>query len=122
MCVPSSYLKSVSIHALREEGDLSVCAVPPFPCNVSIHALREEGDVKMMRIYLDNSVSIHALREEGDGNGTGTNLYNRAVSIHALREEGDAKWCGGKSPIKRFYPRPPRGGRHSAFSTMHQTF
>ena len=35
------------------------------------------------------------------------------ISIHALREEGDC-WCVGSSAGRcNFYPRPPRGGRHS---------
>ncbi len=37
----------------------------------------------------------------------------RKISIHALREEGD-KSDGGRRPHRQnFYPRPPRGGRHS---------
>ena len=35
------------------------------------------------------------------------------ISIHALREEGD-HWPTSRSrPSMNFYPRPPRGGRHS---------
>ena len=36
--------EEISIHALREEGDMSPCAIR---CDtaISIHALREEGDV-----------------------------------------------------------------------------
>ena len=34
----------ISIHALREEGDLSKYAVISLKSNISIHALREEGD------------------------------------------------------------------------------
>ena len=33
---------------------------------ISIHALREEGDVKKDYYYMLNVISIHALREEGD--------------------------------------------------------
>ena len=34
---------------------------------ISIHALREEGDVyELLCIYIDVMISIHALREEGD--------------------------------------------------------
>ena len=37
------YLQTISIHALREEGDLLLlCSVYFF--KISIHALREEGD------------------------------------------------------------------------------
>ena len=34
----------ISIHALREEGDLVLCAIGVSSENISIHALREEGD------------------------------------------------------------------------------
>ena len=34
--------------------------------NISIHALREEGDVVKIILYLTLEISIHALREEGD--------------------------------------------------------
>ena len=34
---------------------------------ISIHALREEGDVEVVNIHADRKfISIHALREEGD--------------------------------------------------------
>ena len=35
------------------------------------------------------------------------------ISIHALREEGDRYSESGVMPSDDFYPRPPRGGRHS---------
>ena len=33
---------------------------------ISIHALREEGDVEAIKDVLELIISIHALREEGD--------------------------------------------------------
>ena len=58
-------------------------------CGISIHALREEGDIFCFAgAYSVNSISIHALREEGDKIwGMGNVII--AISIHALREEGD---------------------------------
>ena len=78
----------ISIHALREEGDLcrrhnGGCggeflstpsarrATAPWKNNlrigtISIHALREEGDDPHKRIRSACKISIHALREEGD--------------------------------------------------------
>ena len=58
--------KTISIHALREEGDLQAECLDGRNRNISIHALREEGDLReaIMNGYLD--ISIHALREEGD--------------------------------------------------------
>ena len=37
---------SISIHALREEGDLGIVNGVPHDMVISIHALREEGDSK----------------------------------------------------------------------------
>ena len=36
----------ISIHALREEGDVRCCENCTLRCCISIHALREEGDSK----------------------------------------------------------------------------
>ena len=38
----------------------------PLMWSISIHALREEGDEAFMEISLHKTISIHALREEGD--------------------------------------------------------
>ena len=78
----------ISIHALREEGDLRFAfkATPPAlflstpsarratcrggqgrgPGRISIHALREEGDDEAELVLPEGLISIHALREEGD--------------------------------------------------------
>ena len=37
--------KSISIHALREEGDSPVRSLTISGSSISIHALREEGDI-----------------------------------------------------------------------------
>ena len=37
----------------------------------------------------------------------------RPISIHALREEGDVRQGPTRQDTYYFYPRPPRGGRHS---------
>ena len=57
---------------------------------ISIHALREEGDIwKALCWSRPILISIHALREEGDS-GYRLALNRLLISIHALREEGDA--------------------------------
>ena len=101
---------------------------------ISIHALREEGDIIEGSARQVNNISIHALREEGDPWQSGRTAGGREISIHALREEGD-EWVFPletndneflSTPSARratlrfttrpfsylyFYPRPPRGGR-----------
>ena len=58
---------------------------------ISIHALREEGDVEMGISYNAQIISIHALREEGDQAAAIAENRLKYISIHALREEGDWK-------------------------------
>ena len=55
---------------------------------ISIHALREEGDIRSKMESLRRCISIHALREEGDVDRK-IALLRYVISIHALREEGD---------------------------------
>ena len=78
---------------------------------ISIHALREEGDLRSSTTKAPTgTISIHALREEGDRQPRLAAFTNR-ISIHALREEGDAVLPLSCTPGADFYPRPPRGGR-----------
>ena len=65
MSCTSSFFSSISIHALREEGDER--EVKPYERQyISIHALREEGDLLAEIVKPVELISIHALREEGD--------------------------------------------------------
>ncbi len=109
----------------------------PTPCRqptlISIHALREEGDIAQaafngtLKLFLStpsarratvhrqrhgrcDDISIHALREEGDGRRP-SGRSPEPISIHALREEGDESQPGALMDQYHFYPRPPRGGR-----------
>ena len=57
--------------------------------SISIHALREEGDfLSTDRLVILIPISIHALREEGDRFDPSL-AHGFPISIHALREEGD---------------------------------
>ncbi len=56
---------------------------------ISIHALRVEGDKQFdYPVYIDLEISIHALRVEGDPKPIGC-FAPICISIHALRVEGD---------------------------------
>ena len=82
-----------------------------YDISISIHALREEGDLRgEMGNLTPGTISIHALREEGDP-ATNRRPVPTAISIHALREEGDRAAAPCRFPSPYFYPRPPRGGR-----------
>ena len=108
---PLPLVPPISIHALREEGDLTT-DTELRQTVISIHALREEGDRRSHRRgVVDQQISIHALREEGDGSFSqfildldtflSTPSARRATRIAQRKDDlaGD------------FYPRPPRGGR-----------
>ena len=129
----SPLFQQISIHALREEGDVQQGTVCVNLFRISIHALREEGDPEDFYCWYPTPISIHALREEGDPTSAPfercrTNFYPRPprggrlpvsvrtpscqlISIHALREEGDWPQRCRQRSSSYFYPRPPRGGR-----------
>ena len=73
--------------ARRATGQLDKAGVNT---DISIHALREEGDLRRVGEDHPHNISIHALREEGDDGPVGTAVVSDTISIHALREEGDA--------------------------------
>ena len=79
----------ISIHALREEGDVvSVGGFQhPFLFLSTPSARRATGTIT----YLGSTmmISIHALREEGDNSTFMAFSTSAMISIHALREEGD---------------------------------
>ena len=79
--------EKISIHALREEGDV-FGRVRPHHQRISIHALREEGDAVILvkRHFRDN-------------------FYPRPP------RGGRPMISFTPSPTTDFYPRPPRGGR-----------
>ena len=107
-----SHDRPISIHALREEGDLfsQVCKEGIV---ISIHALREEGDGTSWSWRTLPCISIHALREEGDIQARLFAAHDD-ISIHALREEGDDNDVDKFIASFDFYPRPPRGGRRDS--------
>ena len=83
--------QSISIHALREEGDISAktytAAVQAFLSTPSAR----RATLRDRRQRERRPISIHALREEGDSLAPIlTDTFE--ISIHALREEGDQDW------------------------------
>ena len=125
--------KRISIHALREEGDLTClhrsgaahnfyprpprggrrpCAhCSPLGGRISIHALREEGDEGRGGQFcsLDIFLSTPSARR---ATWHHRHVYGpQRISIHALREEGDPGHGDKSGAVRNFYPRPPRGGR-----------
>ena len=80
---------------------------------ISIHALREEGDLDSDIAQIIYKISIHALREEGDPLQSPpcallSNFYPRPPRGGRLLTQQEI------TQINDFYPRPPRGGRPGA--------
>ena len=104
---------TISIHALREEGDATYKHVRAAATIISIHALREEGDQRYI-CHSRRRKDFYPRPPRGGRRGVGripheteqflsTPSARRAtaaaqcegvsdcISIHALREEGDAE-------------------------------
>ena len=108
---PPSSSASISIHALREEGDFAywakMAAGVKFLSTPS--ARRATGGVD--RLCHVHAISIHALREEGDEvmNAHFNNTLG-FLSTPSARRATDTDRAIVRHE-ENFYPRPPRGGR-----------
>ena len=104
---------SISIHALRVEGDRVKSGSAFAHVSISIHALRVEGDVCPFKLFCYNRISIHALRVEGD---IGAFLLSLRYGLFLSTPSGWRATARAQSePLggRNFYPRPPGGGRRS---------
>ena len=127
------HIIKISIHALREESDITsrkevrdlgnfnprpprgerqvVLSVRLFPVSgfqstpSARRATRARGVLR-----LNAGISIHALREESDMEEKRPS-HSGTISIHALREESDEIQSELRSRRDNFNPRPPRGER-----------
>ena len=119
---------SISIHALREEGDSSpifkkvailnfyprpprggrrgVCAGIVAPELISIHALREEGDPLTSKETRYGQNFYPRPPRGGRRRGDPSPHRQGAISIHALREEGDRCRCTLQPGLFRFLSTP----------------
>ena len=81
---------------------------------ISIHALREEGDLECLEMLALHS-DFYPRPPRGGRPGIFLTVQQLPlISIHALREEGDGTFAGPLTCPRYFYPRPPRGGRPGA--------
>ena len=138
--LPARVSWTISIHALREEGDSTSRRRKPErrhfyprpprggrrgdglrtgkPCHFYPRPPRGGRHTPGAHGKSAPGISIHALREEGDRFAK----IARAtldISIHALREEGDASASARSAWPMNFYPRPPRGGRQGPRAGAH---
>ena len=134
---------SISIHALREEGDKGTLK-SGAGARISIHALREEGDGVTREkppprgLFLSTPsarratlsillpcglvlISIHALREEGDPGFAVSPALRHPISIHALREEGDSSTAYQRAVEDIFLSTPSARRATQTRETLNQT-
>ena len=79
--------------------------------SISIHALREEGDGGPAGGFGGTGISIHALREEGDP-PWGRWIRAKTNYFYPRPPRGGRPAAAqGAGHHRDFYPRPPRGGR-----------
>ena len=84
---------------------------PQLVHSISIHALREEGDAPSA-MFTGSCAYFYPRPPRGGRPGSflaSSRHFN--ISIHALREEGDWNLRRCSRMTENFYPRPPRGGR-----------
>ena len=102
---------SISIHALRGEGDVVAEVIPTYCEYFNPRPPWGGRHYSYLLLSIFFNISIHALRGEGD---YGLLLSPQAafyISIHALRGEGDAIRGKLRRLLAHFNPRPPWGGR-----------
>ena len=84
----------------------------PTSCSsISIHALREEGDAPWRWLLVTFTVFLSTPSARRATMQYALVAYGQWISIHALREEGDRRSEQSRHVSAYFYPRPPRGGR-----------
>ena len=101
----------LSTPSVRRATSLSNYSDSAF--TISIHALRAEGDSIASASSLTSLIflSTPSVRRATPGRGRLFDLVH--ISIHALRAEGDGRRVNRNEQICHFYPRPPCGGRRS---------
>ena len=105
---------SISIHALREEGDgLPWVDLDFLNLFLSTPSARRATEGASLLFYSHEHFYPRPPRG-GRRPGRCKRPRRSAISIHALREEGDCRMVEPTGIIPYFYPRPPRGGRRVA--------
>ena len=89
---------------------------------ISIHALRVEGDcIERLQDELEITISIHALRVEGDRIVCFRASFRRRFLSTPSGWRATCFRSGGAASNSDFYPRPPGGGRPFPFSSTYMS-
>ena len=113
-CWSSRCGRSISIHALREEGDDPLQPDGDKLPAISIHALREEGDfqIDFFVVPLQSFLSTPSARRATLDVGIVERYLSIFLSTPSARRATTLFPLTG-AIAHYFYPRPPRGGRRN---------
>ena len=101
---------TISIHALREEGDRGPAAAADG--HLHFYPRPPRGGRPAAAPLLMASVRFLSTPSARRATANiGEQAILNKISIHALREEGDPSISSDRHSRFNFYPRPPRGGR-----------
>ena len=102
---------SISIHALREEGDLTPDGIFGEGTEFLSTPSARRATFEDATSTSGGGISIHALREEGDRLNNKTQIFPlKFLSTPSARRATNCSMQSRKRQ-RNFYPRPPRGGR-----------
>ena len=112
----------ISIHALREEGDIAAGINPILAATFLSTPSARRATCLPSPLKNDPVISIHALREEGDARQKMTkSLAIKFLSTPSARR-ATRSFFRSTHFLYYFYPRPPRGGRLDAGNTVDRHF
>ena len=100
----------ISIHALREEGDIRRCSMDILLENFYPRPPRGGRPATSLQVY-SSPIFLSTPSARRATLSLITFCLRHEISIHALREEGDSSHRHFSLRELYFYPRPPRGGR-----------
>ena len=93
--VSAQHIVDISIHALREEGDVGeyVTDLKAWLFLSTPSARRATDDNTFIQTYFQFLSTPSARRATASGR---QRHHQRRISIHALREEGDLRWAAAR--------------------------
>ena len=109
-----TFRQTISIHALREEGDLADLPDEQREYIISIHALREEGDDLSREVFVDE-LDFYPRPPRGGRRSSPPPGHRWSRYFYPRPPRGGRRLRSLSnllSHLQNFYPRPPRGGRH----------
>ena len=111
-------VQKISIHALREEGDLRTEPYRMGRLQISIHALREEGDAVDNPVFSDSAHFYPRPPRGGRHRQVKIKMCDGVFLSTPSARRATVSRQGRKLKNEHFYPRPPRGGRLPSMAIM----